>query len=271
MSTRFAVAEPRPYDQPYRATRPAFTWLLEREVVRFLKIWQFTVAGPILSALLFVLVFGFALSGHISGVEGVPYDQFILPGLAAQAVVTVGYINGTTSLFDARRDRYIHDVLASPVRWWELNLALVAGGAIRGLLVGSGILLIAMPATHLQVHQPLVLAVAALAILLAAGQLGVLAGSYARTLDHVYSIETLVVLPLGFLGGIFYSVGELPEPWRAISHLNPVFYVVQALRIGLLGRGDISTTAALVAVGGLAAVLTLWSALVFRSGRLLKP
>jgi len=95
MSNQLAVAEPRPYDAPYRAERPAFAWLLEREVLRFLKIWYFTVAGHVMSALLFVVVFGFALGGHISGVNGVPYDQFILPGLAGQAVINVGYINGT--------------------------------------------------------------------------------------------------------------------------------------------------------------------------------
>lgn len=266
-----AAADPGAGEGGFSTARPPFAWLLEREVLRFLKIWQFTLAGPILSALLFVLVFGFALRGHIGGVDGVPYDQFILPGLAAQAVVTVGYVNGTTSLFDARRDRYINDVLASPLRWWEMDLALAAGGAIRGLVVGSGVLLVAVPATHLHIRHPGVLAAASLLTLVAAAQLGVLAGAYARTLEHVYSIEALVVLPLGFLGGIFYSVRNLPEPWRTVSHLNPVFYVVQAVRIGLIGRADVSTGVALGVVCGFAVVLSLWSAAVFRTGRLLKP
>lgn len=250
--------------------RSPFSWLLEREVVRYLKIWHFTIAGHIMSALLFVLVFGLALSNRIAGVSGVPYDRFIIPGLLGQAVLNVGYINGTTSLFEARRDRYLNDVLASPLRWWEINLALVLGGVIRGLLTGAGILAIAMPLTGATVHRPLVLALGALGTLTVAGQIGVLAGAYARTLDHVYSLETLVVLPLGFLGGIFYSVSQLPPAWHVLSEVNPVFYVVQTLRIGFLGAGDIPAAMALGVLWTFAIALTVWSLLVFRSGRRLK-
>jgi ABC-2 type transport system permease protein len=254
----------------FRPQRAPFTWLLEREVVRYLKIWQFTIAGHVISALLFVVVFGFALAHRIEGVHGVPYDRFIVPGLLGQAVLNVGYINGTTSLFEARRDRYINDVLASPLRWWEINVALVLGGMIRGVLTGLGILAIAIPLTGASVERPLVVAVGSLAILIVSGQLGVLAGAYARTLDHVYSFETLVVLPLGFLGGIFYSVSQLPAAWHDLSEANPVFYIVQALRIGFLGSGDIPAGVALGMLWLFAIALSLWSLLVFRSGRRLK-
>jgi ABC-2 type transport system permease protein len=250
--------------------RSPFSWLLEREVVRYLKIWHFTIAGHIMSALLFVLVFGFALANRIDGVSGIPYDRFIIPGLLGQAVLNVGYINGTTSLFEARRDRYLNDVLASPLRWWEINLALVLGGVIRGVLTGAGILVIAMPLTGATVHRPLVFALGALGTLTVAGQIGVLAGAYARTLDHVYSLETLVVLPLGFLGGIFYSVSALPRAWHILSEVNPVFYVVQTLRIGFLGAGDIRAAMALGVLWTFAIALTVWSLVVFRSGRRLK-
>jgi ABC-2 type transport system permease protein len=254
----------------FRAERSPFSWLLEREVVRYLKIWHFTIAGHIVSALLFVLVFGLALGERIDSVQGVPYDRFIVAGLLGQAVLNVGYINGTTSLFEARRDRYLHDVLASPLRWWEVNLALVLGGIIRGVLTGVGILAIAMPLTGETVQRPLVLALGAGATLTVAGQVGVLAGAYARTLDHVYSLETLVVLPLGFLGGIFYSVSQLPPLWHALSEVNPVFYIVQTLRIGFLGSGDIPAGVALGVLWAFAAALSAWSLLVFRSGRRLK-
>lgn len=254
----------------FRPERSPFTWLLEREVVRYLKIWHFTIAGHIISALLFVIVFGFALAHRIDGVRGIPYDRFIVPGLLGQAVLNVGYINGTTSLFEARRDRYINDVLASPLRWWEVNVALVLGGMIRGLLTALGILAIAMPLTGASIERPLVVAVGSAAILIVSGQLGVLAGAYARTLDHVYSFETLVVLPLGFLGGIFYSVSQLPAAWRDLSEVNPVFYIVQALRIGFLGSGDIPVGVALGMLWAFAAGLSVWSLLVFRSGRRLK-
>jgi ABC-2 type transport system permease protein len=138
----------------YQADRPAFSWLVEREVLRFLKIWHFTIAGPVISGLLFVVVFGFALAGRVSGVPGVPYAQFILPGLAAQAMLTVGYINGTTSLFEARHYRYVNDVLASPLRWWEVNAALVTGGVVRQVLTGAGILLAGVPLTGIGFRRP---------------------------------------------------------------------------------------------------------------------
>jgi len=262
---------PLPSGGPYRAERPAFIWLVEREVLRFLKIWHFTIAGHVISALLFIVVFGFALDGRISGLQGIPYAQFILPGLTAQAILNVGYINGTTSLFEARHYRYLNDVLASPLQWWEVNAALVAGGIVRETLTGGALLAVGMPLTGIGARRPAVLLVAAVTVLVIGSQLGVLAGSYARSLDQVYAIEALLVLPLGFLGGIFYSVSRLPGPWRLASGLNPAFYIVQSLRIGFSGKGDIPVGLALCVVCGLAAALTGWSVLIFRSGSLLKP
>ena len=265
------VLAPQPPGRTYRAERPAFVWLTEREVLRFLKIWYFTIAGHIVSALLFVVVFGFALDGRVSGVPGIPYAQFILPGLAAQAMLNVGYINGTTSLFEARHYRYVNDVLASPLRWWEVNAALVTGGIVREALTGAGVLAVGVPLTGVGLRRPAILLAAAVAVLIIGAQLGVLVGSYARSLDQVYAIETLLVLPLGFLGGIFYPVSRLPGLWRLASELNPAFYVVQSLRIGFLGSADISAWLALGVIYGLAAALTGWSVLIFRSGSLLKP
>jgi ABC-2 type transport system permease protein len=265
------VSAPPSYDQPYRAERPAFLWLLEREVIRFLKIWRFSILGQVISALLFVLVFGVALSGRIDAVHGVPYDRFILPGLVVQAVFTVGFVNGTTSLFEARNDRYINAVLASPLRWWEINLALVLGGVVREILVGAGVLAIGAPLVGLGVARPAFALAALAAVLVSGAQVGVLAGTYAKSLDHVYSFETLAVLPLGFLSGTFYSVSRLPGAWGALSHLNPLFYFVEALRIGLLGRGELPAGVALPVALGVAAVLSAWSLGLFRSGRRLKP
>ena len=105
----------RPYDEPFRAERAPVLWLAEREVLRFLNIWQYSIAGPVLSTVLFVIVFGSALGQRVAPIDGVPYGQFIVPGLFAQAVLTVGFVNGTTSLFEARRDKYVNDVFASQI------------------------------------------------------------------------------------------------------------------------------------------------------------
>ena len=203
------VLAPLASARTFRAERPAFVWLAEREVLRFLKIWHFTIAGHVMSALLFVVVFGFALEGQVSGVPGIPYAQFILPGLAAQAMLNVGYINGTTSLFEARHYRYVNDVLASPLLWWEVNAALVAGGIVREALTAAGVFAVGVPLTGIAVRQPAILIAALVAVLVIGAQLGVLVG-------------------------IFYAVSRLPGPWRLASELDPAFYVVQSLRIGFL-------------------------------------
>lgn len=265
------VTAPPAYDEPYRAERPAFLWLLEREIVRFLKIWRFSIAGQILAALLFLLVFGVALTGHVAAVDGIPYERFILPGLVVQAVFTVGFVNGTTSLFEARNDRYIHGVLTSPLRWWEIDLALVLGGIVREVLVGTGVLVVGGIFVGVSVARPLVFVAAVAGVLVGAAQAGVIAGAYARSLDDVYSMESLVVLPLGFLSGVFYSVSQLPDAWRFVTYANPVFYDVDATRAGLLGSSDLRAGIALLAVYAVAAGLSVWSLLIFRSGKRLKP
>ncbi|MER6789362.1 ABC transporter permease [Streptomyces sp. NPDC000658] len=270
MSGAEAPARPS-YDDPFRPERSPFLWLLEREVLRFLTIWRYSVVGPVLSTVLFVVVFGSALGGHVDMIDGVGYGRFIVPGLFTQAIVNVGFFNGTTSLFEARRDQYINDVFASPLRWWEINAALVAGGIARGFLVGAGVLAVALPLTHSGAPaRPLVLVLGTLGVLLVAAQVGVIAGGHAKSLDHVYSMEPIILLPLGFLGGVFYSVRQLPSLWDALSRLDPVFWLVQVERIGFLGQGDVSAGWALAVVWGLAAALTAWSAAMFGTGRL-KP
>jgi ABC-2 type transport system permease protein len=268
MSTIEALAT-APRDQPFAPERAPFLWLVEREILRFLNIWKYAVLGPVLSAVLFVIVFGSALGRHVDAIEGVSYGQFIVGGLLAQAMLSVGFFNGTTSLYEARHDKYIHDVFASPLRWWEINVALVTGGMVRGLIVGAGFMAIAVPLTHLGgVARPLVFGFGTLGVLVVAAQIGVIAGSLAKSLDQVYSMESIIVLPLGVLGGVFYSVDQLPSPWDVVSLFNPVFWLVQIERIGLLGHGDVSAGSALIAVWALASGLSIWSSAIFGSGRL---
>ena len=263
------IHQVRSYDEPFEAERAPFLWLVEREVLRFLNIWKYAIAGPVLSTILFVIVFGSALGQRVAPIDGVTYGQFIVPGLFAQAILNVGFFNGTTSLFEARRDKYVNDVFASPLRWWEINAALVTGGMVRGTIVGAAVLAIALPLTRLDgLARPGVFVFGTLAVLLVAGQVGVIAGALAKSLDHVYSMEAVILLPLGFLGGVFYSVAELPGIWDALSRINPVFWLVQVERIGVLGHGDVDATSALVVVWTLAVALSAWSAVIFGTNRL---
>lgn len=272
MSENWLISTPlTPYDRTYHAQRPAFTWLLEREIVRYLKVWYYTIIGQVLAALLFLFVFGFALGSHIDAVHGLAYDQFILPGLVVLAVVTAGYIQGTASLFEARKDRFVNAVLASPLRWWEMQLALLLGSMVRGVLIAAAILIVGLPLTGTPLARPGYFTVAAIAVLVLAAQAGLQAGLTAKTQEHVAAMQTLVVQPLCFLGGVFYSVHDLAPAWRVLNYFNPVFYAVQAMRHGMVGRADLAAPIALFIVVAAATVLSGWLAWQFKFGKQLKP
>jgi ABC-2 type transport system permease protein len=241
-----------------------------REVLRVLKLWTQTILAPVVSSFLFILVFGLSLSGRISGVADVPYDQFIVPGLTIMAMAQAAYMNNSASLFQARSDRYLNDVLSAPMRSWEVNVGLSVGGVVRALLIGAGLLALAVPVTGVPISEPLVLGVAVALALVLFGSLGVVVGIHAETWDHTGFVNNLVILPLTFLGGVFYSVDTLPSPWEELSHVNPIFYLVQAVRYGFLGTSDVSVALSLAVTGVLAAAFAAWSAWLFHTGRRLK-
>ena len=242
-----------------------------REVERVLKLWSQTIAAPVVSSFLFILVFGLSLGGRIQHIDGVDYKVFIVPGLITMAMVQAAYQNNSSSVFQARFDRYINDILAAPMRHWEVNVGLTVGGFARALAIGLGLLALAIPVTGVPIHEPLVLILAVAIGLVLFGSLGVVVGIYAQTWDQAGFVNNLVILPLTFLGGVFYSVDRLPSPWREVSHANPIFYLVQAVRYGFLGTSDVSIVLALGVTGALAAVVVAWSAWLFRTGHRLKP
>ncbi len=213
--------------------------LCGRESARVLKLWTQTIAAPVLSSLLFILVFGLSLGGRIDQVGGVDYDVFIVPGLITMAMAQAAYSNNSSSVFQARSDRYLHDVLSAPMRTWEVNLGLSIGGVVRALGIGVALLAIAAPITGVPVRQPLVLVVALVLVLVLFASLGVIVGVYAETWDQAGFVNNIVILPLSFLGGVFYSVDLLPSPWQEISHANPIFFLMNAVRYGFLGTSDV--------------------------------
>jgi ABC-2 type transport system permease protein len=241
-----------------------------RESARVLKLWSQTIVAPILSSLLFILVFGLSLGGRIRQIGGVDYEVFIVPGLITMAMAQAAYSNNSSSVFQARSDRYLHDVLSAPMRAWEVNLGLSLGGVVRALAIGAGLLAIAVPVTGVPVREPLVLAVALALVLALFASLGVLVGVYAETWDQAGFVNNIVILPLSFLGGVFYSVDLLPSPWHEVSHLNPIFFLINAVRYGFLGTSDVPVAVALAVTAALAAGIVAWSAAMFRSGKRLK-
>jgi ABC-2 type transport system permease protein len=242
-----------------------------RESHRVLKLWTMTIAAPILSSFLFIVVFGLSLGGRIKQIGGVDYDVFIVPGLITMAMIQAAYANNSTSVFQARLDRYLNDVLAAPMRPWEVNLALSLGGIVRALLIGAGLLACSLAVVDVPVRHPLELVVAMALALVLFASFGVIVGIYAHTFDHTAFVTNIVILPLTFLGGVFYSVDRLPSPWHEVSHANPIFYLLNAVRYGFLGTSDVSVVLSLVVTGALAAAMVAWSSWLFRTGHRLKP
>ena len=245
--------------------------LTGREVLRVLKLWTQTVVAPVVSSFLFILVFGLSLGGRIREIGGVDYEVFIVPGLITMAMVQAAYANNSASVFQAKFDRYLNDILAAPMRSWEINLGLSLGGVVRALLIGGGLLIASLLVVDVPIREPVVLVLAVALALLLFSSLGVVVGIYAESWDHTAFVNNLAILPLTFLGGVFYSVDVLPSPWEELSHVNPIFFLVQAVRYGFLGTSDVPVAVALLVTGGLAAVCVAWSTWLFSTGRKIKP
>jgi ABC-2 type transport system permease protein len=250
---------------------PGLRALTGREVLRVLKLWTQTIGAPVVSSFLFILVFGLSLGGRIREIDGVAYEIFIVPGLITMAMVQAAYANNSASLFQARFDRYLNDILAAPMRPWEINLGMSLGGVVRAVLIGAALLALAIPVTGVPIREPLVLLLAVALALVLFSALGVVVGIYAESWDHTAFVNNIVILPLTFLGGVFYSVEVLPSPWEELSHANPIFFLVQAVRYGFLGTSDVSVLLALGVTAALAACVVGWSTWLFSTGRRLKP
>jgi ABC-2 type transport system permease protein len=245
-------------------------WLCKRETLRVSKLWTQTVLAPVISSILFILVFGLSLGGRIRQVSDVDYEVFIVPGLITMGMVQAAYANNASSIFQARFDRYIHDVLSAPMRPWQVTLGYTVGGIFRALGIGASLLVLSLILVDVPVERPFALFTAVGLGLILFSALGVVVGIYAETWDHTTFIANIVILPLAFVGGVFYSIDVLPAPWQELSHFNPIFYLVQGVRYGFLGASDVSIWLSLGVTAALALPVYGWSQWLFTTGRRLK-
>jgi ABC-2 type transport system permease protein len=257
--------------EAFLTARRGLIALSGREVNRVLKLWSQTIVAPVLSSALFILVFGLSLGGRIKQIDGVPYDQFIVPGLIAMGMAQAAFSNNSSTVFQARFDRYLNDVLAAPMRGWEVNVGLNLGGIVRALLMGLGLFAIAVPLTGVPIREPLVLLAALILLLVTFASFGVVVGVYAESWDHPAFVQNIVILPLSFLGGVVYSIDTQPSPWQEVSHANPIFYLINAFRYGFLGQADVSVALSLLVTLAFAVLFVTWSHWLFATGRRLKP
>ena len=245
-------------------------WLARRETLRVSKLWTQTVLAPVVSSMLFILVFGLSLGDRIRQTGGVDYEVFIVPGLIAMAMVQAAYANNASTIFQARFDRYVNDILSAPMHPWQMTLGFTVGGVVRALGIGVSLTAVSMLLVGAPIERPFALLAAVALGLVAFAALGLVVGIYADSWDHTTFIANIVILPLAFVGGTFYSIEVLPSPWEEISHFNPVFYLVQAVRFGFLGECDVSIWLALGVTAGLAVPAYLWAQWLFTTGRRLK-
>lgn len=241
--------------------------LAQREVTRVVRIWSQTIAPNVLSAVLFIAIFGMALGGSIRQIEGIPYDVFIVPGLVLMGIGTAAYANTASSLFQARFDGFIDDPVSGPMRARHLLVAYMAGGVVRGLLVGALTLVFAVILVDLPAVNPIAAIVACLCAAVGFAALGVGVGLIARTWDQQSYVGNLILTPLVFLGGVFYSVEVLSQPWRELTHANPIFYLVDATRHGMLGTSDVPVLLSLGVSAAVTAVLVVWAGLMMSRGK----
>jgi len=246
-------------------------WLCRRETLRVSKLWTQTVLAPVISSILFILVFGLSLGGRIREVGSVDYEVFIVPGLITMGMVQAAYANNASSIFQARFDRYVNDVLSAPMRPWQMTLGYTVGGIFRALAIGASLLVLSALLVDVPLERPFALLAAVTFGLVLFGALGVVVGIYAESWDHTTFIANIVILPLAFVGGVFYSIDVLPSPWEELSHFNPVFYLVNAVRFGFLGEDDVSIWLSLGVTLALAVPVYAWSQWLFTTGRRLKP
>jgi ABC-2 type transport system permease protein len=258
-------------DRLRRLSYLSLFWLAARECLRVSRLWSQTVLAPVVSSLLFVIVFGLSLGDRIRSVSGFEYEVFILPGLVAMAMFMAAYMNNSSSIFQARSDRYIDDILAAPMLPWQIDVGMTVGGVFRALLIGGVLTAVGAPLLGVPIERPFALVLAALAAILLFASLGVIVGIHAQTWDHHSFVSNLVIQPLAFVGGVFYSVDVLPSPWHELSHANPLFYIVDGVRFGFLGTSDVPVVLSLGITLVLAGAVFSWSAWLFRSGYRLKP
>lgn len=226
----------------------AYRTIVIKEILRFSRIWVQTVLPSAITTTLYFVIFGRLIGDRIGEMEGFTYIEFIVPGLILMAVIQNSYANVVSSFFGTKLQHYIEELLIAPVPNWVVLAGYVSGGVARGTLVGFVVTLISLLFTDLQVHSyGLTLLVFVLtSILFALG--GFINAIYAKTFDDVSIVPTFVLTPLTYLGGVFYSIQLLPDFWQTVSLANPVLYMVNAFRYGLLGVSDINIGIAVLMV-----------------------
>lgn len=251
---------------PVRVPLQGFYTLFYKEWLRFWKVSVQTVLAPVLTALLFLLVFSHSLRGRVEVFPGVDYTAFLIPGLAMMSVLQNAFANSSSSLMQSKMTGNIVFVLLPPLSHGEFFAAYLLAAVARGLVVGAGVLLATVWFVDLPLAHPLWVLLFLLAGSGIMGVLGIIAGIYSEKIEQLAMFQNFIILPLTFLSGVFYSIQSLPPFWQWLSHLNPIFYMVDGFRYGFFGHADVSPPASFTIVVACFFVLSFVTYRLIRAG-----
>ncbi|NCF14043.1 MAG: ABC transporter permease [Gammaproteobacteria bacterium] len=213
--------------------------IIRKEMVRVLRIWVQTIVPPAITMTLYFIIFGNLIGRRIGTMDGFDYMQYIAPGLIMMSVITNSYGNVVSSFFGAKFGKHLEEMLVAPMSYATIIIGHVAGGVLRGLLVGALVTVIALFFTRLEVAHPFITISIVLLSSIVFSLAGFINAVFAKKFDDISIVPTFVLTPLTYLGGVFYSISMLPEFWQNVSRLNPILYMVNAFRYGILGTSDI--------------------------------
>ena len=240
--------------------------LFYKEVLRFWKVSAQTIAAPVLTALLYMLIFGHLLEGRVTVYDNVGYTSFLLPGLVMMSVLQNAFANSSSSMVQSKMMGNLVFILLTPLGPLSWFAAYVLAAVVRGLVVGLGVLLVTMWFAPLSFVAPLWILVFALLGAAMLGTLGLIAGLWADKFDQMSSFQNFLITPMTFLSGVFYSIHSLPPFWQQVSHLNPFFYMIDGFRYGFFGQSDVSPWLSLGLVGGAYVLVAALALQLLRSG-----
>jgi ABC-2 type transport system permease protein len=244
----------------------ALKTIVAREVHRILRIWGQTLVPPAITMTLYFVIFGKMIGARIGAMDGLPYIDYIVPGLIMMSVIQNSYGNIVSSFFGSKFQRFVEEMLVAPTPNWVILAGYVLGAVVRGLMVGAIVLIVAMCFTSIRLHHPLVTLITLLLTSIVFAFAGFINAMYAKKFDDIAIVPTFVLTPLTYLGGVFYSVALLPPFWEKVSHFNPILYMVNAFRYGLLGVSDVGIGTAMTLMLVFAIVLGAFSMHLLRRG-----
>ena len=240
--------------------------LFGKEVLRFWKVAFQTIAAPVLSAMLYLLIFGHVLSDRVEVYPGIAYTSFLIPGLVMMSVLQNAFANSSSSLVQSKITGNLVFLLVTPLSHWAWFVAYVGASVVRGLAVGTGELAVTIWFVPLHLREPWWIVVFAVLGAAMMGALGLIAGLWADKFDQMATFQNFIIMPMTFLSGVFYSVHSLPSVWQAVSHLNPFFYMIDGFRRGFFGASDVSPWLCLGVVAVALLIVTAIALRLLKSG-----